>query len=178
LETRRGRDWKNDRISRKRGIVCRGHRGQATTTVRVRSAARAFILSAPTDESSTGIVRFKIMSSPLTRRRFAVAALVTASTAMADRNVEADDADRKKPDAVDPARVESPPSVDPTQELAVEDLLLVALLRRYPPEMLNPERIAGIRAGLSRNLQQGDLLRRAMLSNSDEPATVFRARRW
>ena len=66
------------------------------------------------------------------------------------------------------------PKVDvPPPEL--EDLLLAALLQQYPREHLTPEMLAGIRSGLRRNRQQGELLRTVAMDNSDEPATVFRA---
>jgi len=65
-----------------------------------------------------------------------------------------------------------PPELPPP-----EDLLLLALIQRYPSPHLSPERLAGIRAGIQRNLAQSDRLRQTPLTNADAPAIIFRAHR-
>jgi hypothetical protein len=127
--------------------------------------------------SDTIIVwRRSIMSQRLSRRDFSMraasASLGTAGFAAvlagAEPPTRGDDRDRRSTPA-DPA--DAPPAALPLPE----DLLLAALIQRYPSEHLTPERLAGIRAGLRRNLDQGDVLRRVPLSNEDAPAVIFRA---
>jgi hypothetical protein len=115
------------------------------------------------------------MRQRMTRRGFSqqVASASLGTTGLAGALLAAEQSgpnrDRDRPSA--PAEPAAPPAALPPPE----DLLLAALIQRYPSEQFTPERLAGIRAGLRRNLDQGDLLRRVPLSNEDAPAIVFRA---
>lgn len=118
------------------------------------------------------------MPRSLTRRRFTAALLGTGCSAATATHALADDkpppGDAGSPAATDPKESTTPP---PEVEPDIEDLLLLALLRQYPMPALNVARARGIRAGIGRNLRNGDRLREGLV-NSDEPATVFQARRW
>ena len=115
------------------------------------------------------------MSQRMTRRGFSsqVASASLGTAVLPGALLAADPPgpshERDRPPA--PAEPPVPPAALPPPE----DLLLAALIQRYPSEHFTPERLAGIRAGLRRNLDQGDLLRRVPLSNGDAPAVVFRA---
>lgn len=115
------------------------------------------------------------MSQRLSRRDFSVrAACASMGTvgfapllAGAEPPVPGDDRNRRSTPA---APTDAPAAPPPPEEL-----LLGALLQRYPSDHLTPERLEGLRAGLRRNLAQGDVLRRVPLSNEDAPAFMFRA---
>lgn len=111
------------------------------------------------------------MSGDLSRRSFA-RRLVAVSSAGAGLSVEplAVGAASGAVDAPCAAQDVPPGALPPP-----DDLLLGALLQRYPSEHFTPRRIAGIQNGLRRILAQSDLLRRVPLDNSDAPAMVFQA---
>jgi hypothetical protein len=112
------------------------------------------------------------MESRLNRRRFAAVVLTAGGSTAA---LSADPApERPNTSLAASADDSAQPAV---VEVALEDLMLLALLRRYPMSELTEARALGLRAGLRRNIDQGDLLRQVGLGNGDEPATVFRALR-
>lgn len=99
------------------------------------------------------------MTRSLSRRDFGPALLASAGGAGVVATVRGDD----RPVAA------QPPAAAPA------DLLLAALIQLHPSEHFTPERLAGIRAGLQRNLELSRTLWSVPLANGDGPATVFRA---
>lgn len=112
----------------------------------------------------------------VTRREFGQQLTAGTSLALGSWAVAAGEEPAAPPEEKPPqkqeAQAESKPDASAPE---LDDLLLAALLQQYPGEHLTPEMQAGIRGGLRRNRQQGELLRAVALENSDEPATVFRA---
>lgn len=118
------------------------------------------------------------MHTALNRRSFAAAVLTAGYSTAA----LAADPGTKQPTAppksqADPQPITKDDVPAPPVKVAAEDLLLLALLRRYPMSGLTEERALGLTHGLRRNMELGDSLRQVGLANSDEPATVFRALR-
>ncbi len=66
-------------------------------------------------------------------------------------------------------------SEPPPRKPELEELLLAALMLRYPEFSFTPERLAGLKADIRHKVHQGKQLRRFPLRNSDEPATIFQA---
>ncbi|MEX0702023.1 MAG: hypothetical protein WD069_08000 [Planctomycetales bacterium] len=88
------------------------------------------------------------------------------------------------------ATAQQPPPASPPREPARDGdrerradppdeakLLLAVVRRRYADERLDGAVLAGIEGELRQHLRQGELLARAGLTNSDEPAFVFAAYR-
>lgn len=116
------------------------------------------------------------MSQQLSRRDFSVRAASVSLGTAAFAAVLAGEAPSARSDDRDCRAAPADPADAPPATLPpLEDLLLAALIQRYPSEHLTPERLEGIRSGLRRNLDQGDVLRRVPLSNEDAPAVLFRA---
>jgi hypothetical protein len=107
-----------------------------------------------------------------TRRRF-TQTLVGGGGFASPLLAAAADPEPTKPSAVGDPTPASDPAAPPAAP-PLEDLLLLAVLRKYPLPELTDERLLGIRNGIANQLRQGAVLR-AGLQNSDEPATVFRA---
>lgn len=119
------------------------------------------------------------MDSTWTRRRFAAALIagsVASSGVRAGDEQKTDSAAKPAEPAKEPAAQDATPTDLPPAP-KVEDLLLLAVLQKYPMPGLNADRLRALRAGIARQLRSGEVLR-AGLQNGDEPATVFRARRY
>lgn len=109
--------------------------------------------------------------SAVTRRQFACLAALCGLPAP----LVAGEVDSSLGNPMDGCDDQPPAAATAVPTPSREDLLLQALLDLYPSPHLTPERIAGIRSGLRRQVQQSAELWRVDLQNSDGPATIFRA---